>query len=103
VLCNNKACFSSPDADKDSWSRWAGTSRGSGEETLIPPHVPPTLAEVIATLLNATTDNTLFLYERAGNLIHQQGGQGQNQAPRDTTYMEFSKTRPPVFIKAEEP
>jgi hypothetical protein len=52
----------------------AGTSRDSGEETPIPPHVPPTLAEVIATLLNATTDNTRFLREMEGNLIHQQGG-----------------------------
>jgi hypothetical protein len=31
------------------------------------------------------------------------GGRGQIQAPRDTTYMEFSKTRPSVFVKAEEP
>jgi hypothetical protein len=39
----------------------------------------------------------------AGNQIHQQGGQGQNQAPRDTTYMEFSETCPLIFVKAEEP
>jgi hypothetical protein len=39
----------------------------------------------------------------AGNQIHQQGGRGQNQAPRDTTYMEFSETRPPVYVKIEEP
>jgi hypothetical protein len=38
-----------------------------------------------------------------GNQIHLQGGRGQNQAPRDTTYMEFSETRSPVFVKAEEP
>jgi hypothetical protein len=38
----------------------AGTSRG-GEETLIPPTVPPTLAEAIAALINATADNTRFL------------------------------------------
>jgi hypothetical protein len=81
----------------------AGTSRGSGEETPIPPPIPPTLEEAIPALLNATTDNTRFLREMAGNQIQQQGGRGQNQAPRDTTYMEFSETRPPVFIKAEEP
>jgi hypothetical protein len=39
----------------------------------------------------------------AGNQMHPQRGQGQNQAPRDTTYMEFSETRPPIFIKGEEP
>ena len=81
----------------------AGTSRGSGDETPIPPPIPPTLAEDIAALLNTTADNTQFLQEMAGNQIHQQGGRCQNQAPRDTTYMEFSETRPPIFIKAEEP
>jgi hypothetical protein len=25
------------------------------------------------------------------------------QGPRDTTYLEFSETRPPLFIKVEEP
>jgi hypothetical protein len=39
----------------------------------------------------------------ARNQIHQQGDRGQHQAPRDTTYMEFSKNRPPIFVKAEEP
>jgi hypothetical protein len=81
----------------------AGTSRGSGEETPIPPLVPPTLAEAIAALLYANIDNTWVLWEMAGNQILQQGGRGQNQAPRDTTYMEFSETRPPIFVKAEEP
>jgi hypothetical protein len=47
----------------------AGTSRG-GEETLNPPPVPPTLAEVIAALINATADNTRFLREMVGNQIH---------------------------------
>jgi hypothetical protein len=80
----------------------ARTSRG-GEETPIPLPVPPTLAKAIAALINATTDNNRFLREMAGNQIHQQGGRGQHQAPRDTTYMEFLETRPPIFIKAEEP
>jgi hypothetical protein len=72
----------------------AGTSRGSGKETLIPSPVPATLAEAIAAQLNATADNTRFLQEMEGNQIHHQGGRGQNQAPRDTTYMEFSETHP---------
>jgi hypothetical protein len=80
----------------------AGTSHG-GEETPNPPPAPPTLAEAIAALINATTDNTHFLREMAGNQIHQQGGRGQHQAHRDTTYMDFLETRPPIFIKAEEP
>jgi hypothetical protein len=37
----------------------AGTSRGR-EDTPNPPPVPPTLAEAIAALVNATADNTRF-------------------------------------------
>jgi hypothetical protein len=44
----------------------AGTSRG-WEDTLNLPPVPPTLAEAIAALVNATADNTRFLREMAGN------------------------------------
>jgi hypothetical protein len=80
----------------------AGTSRG-GEETPNPPLVPPTLAEAIAALVNATADNTRFLRELARNQFQQHGGRGQPQGPRDTTYLEFSETCPPLFVKAEEP
>jgi hypothetical protein len=80
----------------------ARTSHG-GEETPNPSPVPPTLAVAIAALINATADNTHFLREMAGNQIHLQGGTGQHQAPRDTTYMDFSETRPPIFVKVEEP
>jgi hypothetical protein len=80
----------------------AGISRG-GEETPNPPLVPPTLAEAITALVNATANNTRFLQEMAGNQFHQQGGRGQPQGPRDTTYLEFSETRLPLFVKGEEP
>jgi hypothetical protein len=80
----------------------AGTSRG-GEDTPNPPPVPPTLAEAIAGLVNATADNTRFLLEMAGNQFQQHGGRVPPQGPRDTTYLEFSETRPALFIKAEEP
>jgi hypothetical protein len=43
----------------------AGTSRGR-EDTPNPPPVPPTLAETIATLVNATADNTRPLLARDG-------------------------------------
>jgi hypothetical protein len=43
----------------------AGTSRGR-EVTPNPPLVPPTLAEAIAALVNATTNNTRFLREMVG-------------------------------------
>jgi hypothetical protein len=44
----------------------AGTSRGQ-EDTPNPPLVPPTLAEAITALVNATADNTRFVREMAGN------------------------------------
>ena len=80
----------------------AGISLG-WEETPNPPPVPPTLAEAITALVNATANNTRFLRELAGNQFQQHGGRGQPQGPRDTTYLEFSKTRLPLFVKAEEP
>jgi hypothetical protein len=47
----------------------------------IPPPVPPTLAEAIAALVNATADNTRFLREMAGQQFQQQGGRGYQQGP----------------------
>jgi hypothetical protein len=61
------------------------------------------LDEAIATLVNATADNTRFLREMAGNQFQQHGGRVPSQGPRDTTYLEFSETHPLLFIKAEEP
>jgi hypothetical protein len=80
----------------------AGTSRGR-ESTPNPPPVPPTLAEAIATLVNATADNTRFLREMAGQQFQQQGGRGYQQGPRETSYLDFSETRSPLFVKAEDP
>ena len=81
----------------------AGTS-GGRDVTPNPPPVPPTLAEAIAALVNATADNTRFLREMAGQQqFQQQAGRGYPQGPRETTYLDFSETRPPLFIKAEDP
>jgi hypothetical protein len=80
----------------------AGTSCGR-ESTPNPPPVPPTLAEAIAALVNATADNTCFLREMAGQQMQQQGGRTYPQGPRETSYLDFSETRPPLFVKAEDP
>jgi hypothetical protein len=81
----------------------AGTSRGR-DVTPNPPPGPPTLAEAIAALVNATTDNTRFLREMAGQQqFQQQAGRGYLQGPRETTYLDFSETRPPLLVKAEDP
>jgi hypothetical protein len=80
----------------------AGTSRGR-EDTPNPPPVPPTLAEAFAALVYVTVDNARFLREMAGNQFQQQGGRAPPQGPRETSYLDFSETRPPLFIKAEDP
>jgi hypothetical protein len=80
----------------------ASTSRGR-EATPNPPPVPPTLAEAIAALVNATADNTHFLREMAGQQLQQQGGRGYQQGPRETSYLDFSETRPLLFVKSEYP
>jgi hypothetical protein len=80
----------------------ASTSHGR-EATPNPPPVPPTLAEAIAALVNATADNTRFLREMAGQQFQQQGGRGYQQGPRENSNLDFSETRPPLFVKAEDP
>jgi hypothetical protein len=88
-----------------SWTRaqdGASTSHGR-EATPNPPPVPPTLAEAIAALVNATADNTRFLREMAGQQLQQQGGRGYQQGLRETSYLDFSETRPLLFVKAEDP
>jgi hypothetical protein len=80
----------------------AGASRGRWD-TPNPPPVPPTLAEAIAALVNATADNTRFLREMAGNQFRQQGRRAYPQGPRETSYLDFSETLPPLFVKAEDP
>src|SRR5688572_27978895 len=80
----------------------ASTSHGR-EDTPNPPPVPPTLAKDIAALVNATVDNTRFLREMAGNHFQQQGGRAPPQGPRETSYLDFSETCPPLFVKAEDP
>jgi hypothetical protein len=52
----------------------AGTSHGR-ETTPNPPLVPPTLAEAITALVNATADNTRFLHEMARQQYQQQAGE----------------------------
>jgi hypothetical protein len=54
-------------------------------------------------LVNATADNTRYLREMAGQQMQQQGSQTYPQGPRETSYLDFSETRPPLFVKAENP
>jgi hypothetical protein len=78
-----------------------GTSRGR-EATPNPPPLPPTLAKAIAAFVNDTTDNTRFLREMVGQQLQQQGERAYPQGPHETSYLDFSETRPPLFVKAED-
>jgi hypothetical protein len=80
----------------------AGTFSGR-EATPNPRLVPPTLAEAIDALVNATADNTRFLRETASQQLQQQGGRAYPQGPRETSYLDFFETCPPLFVKAEDP
>jgi hypothetical protein len=59
-------CLFASDAISDSCAHGAGTSHVR-EDTPNPPPVPPIMVETIAALVNATTNNTRFLREMAGN------------------------------------
>jgi hypothetical protein len=61
------------------------------------------LAEAIAALVTMTADNTRFLREMAGQQLQQQGRRAYPQGPHETSYLDFSKTRPPLFVEAEDP
>jgi hypothetical protein len=39
----------------------------------------------------------------AGQQMQQQDGRAYPQGPRGTSYLDFSETRPPLFVKAEDP
>jgi hypothetical protein len=75
-----------------------GTSCGR-EDTPNPPPVPPTLAEAIAALVNATADNTRFLREMASNQFQQHGGRAPPLGPSETSYLDFSKCVPHSLLK----
>jgi hypothetical protein len=71
-----------------------GTSQ-DGDNAPNPPPFPPTLADAIAALVNATT---LLAQNQNGN----PGRRGRNNGG-EITYVDFTDTRPSVFSKADEP
>jgi len=81
----------------------AGCSHG-GEDIPNPPPAPSSLADAIAVLLSATTDNARLLRELAQRQPHPARNiRAQHNGEGETRYVDFTETRPPVFIKADEP
>jgi hypothetical protein len=62
------------------------------------------MAEAIAALVNATVENARLLREMAQNNQNgPQGNRGWYNNRNETTYVDFTDTRPPVFTRADEP
>ena len=69
-----------------------------------PPPMPPTMADAIAALVNATAENARLLRELAQNQQAPYPNHGRrNNGNDESTYVDFTDTCPPVFSKAEEP
>jgi hypothetical protein len=69
-----------------------------------PPWVPPTMAKAIAALVNATAENAWLLREMTQNNQNApQGNRGRYNNRNETTYIDFTDTRPLVFTRADEP
>ena len=81
----------------------AGTSQGGGDIPN-PPPAPPSLADAITVLLNATTDNARLLCELAQRQPHPAPKfKAPHNGDGEARYVDFTETRPPVLTKADEP
>ena len=84
----------------------AGTSGTQNDEIPPPPPLPANLAEAIAAFVNTATETnrlirTMAQGEQSPNRGNNHRGRRANQ--EETTYVDFTDTRPPVFHSAEEP
>jgi hypothetical protein len=71
-----------------------GTSLG-GSGAPNPPPVPPNLAEAMVALVNATVENARLLREMTQhNQNVPQGNRGRYNNRNETTYVDFTNTRP---------
>ena len=65
--------------------------------------MPSTMVDVIAALVNATAENARLLKELAQNQQAPYPHRGRRNGNDESTYVDFTNTRPPVFSKVEEP
>jgi hypothetical protein len=77
-----------------------GAENSQGNEN--PPR-PPSLAQVITSILESHDEQTELLRQLVANSTR--GGNGERNAPASspTTYSDFTATHPPLFTKAREP
>jgi hypothetical protein len=74
----------------------AENSQGNGN-----PPPPPSLAQVIASILDSRDEQTELLWQLVANSTR--GGNGARNAPAPTTYNDFAATHLPLFTEAGEP
>jgi hypothetical protein len=67
------------------------------------PPPPPTLTEVVASILESRQEQTELLRLLVNNSTHGENGARNTQGQALTTYGEFLATHPPTFAKASEP
>ena len=81
-----------------------GASTSQDNEVPNPPPMPLTMADAITALVYATTENARLLREMTQNQQAPHHNHGRrNNGNDESTYIDFTDTRPPVFSKAEEP
>jgi hypothetical protein len=62
------------------------------------------MVEAIVALVNATAKNARLLREMAQNNQNApQGNRSRYNNRNETTYVDFTDTRPPIFTRADEP
>jgi hypothetical protein len=74
----------------------AENSQGNGN-----PPPPPSLAQVIASILESRDEQTELLRQLVANSTR--GGNGARNAPAPTIYSDFAATHPPLFTEVGEP
>ena len=85
-------------------TRTGASGSHDDDECPNPPPMPSTMADAIAALVNATAENARLLRELAQNQQAPYPNHGRrNNGNDESTYVDFTDTRPPVFSKAEEP
>ena len=85
-------------------TRTGASTSQDNDEVPNPPPMPPTMADAITALIYATAENARLLREMAQNQQAPHHNHGcRNNGNDESTYIDFTDTRPPVFSKAEEP
>ena len=85
-------------------TRTGASTSQDNDEVPNPPPMPPSMEDAITALVYTTVKNARLLREMAQNqqATHPNHGH-RNNGNDETTYIDFTDTRPPVFSKAEEP